>query len=392
MRLDDAVSIPVPLADRPYEVLVGPRLLVRLGEILAERMSPRRVFVVFDEGLPQEMLVDATRALAHHNFVVSSAGVRAVETEKTLDAAGRILEDLVESRHERNDPVISLGGGVTGDIAGFVAAVYRRGVPVIHCPTTLLSMVDASVGGKTGVNLRTESGLRKNMAGAIWQPSLVLADTRALDTLPDRQLRAGLAECVKHGLLSADAGDPDLLAWTTQHAAGALHRDAATLQELISRNVRIKAHVVAQDEREESDGQSNGASSRMLLNLGHTFAHAIETMPQLSPDGRPEHTPLQHGEAVALGLVGACACGEALGLTDADVLPALLEALRRAGLPTSVRDLPSTERVVEAMGHDKKVASGKLRVIVPTALGRARVIVDPDRDAVAAGVNAMRAT
>lgn len=383
-------AVAVDLPHRPHRVHIGQYLLVRLGEMLAEHMRPRRAFVVYDEALPDEIVVNATRSLAHHNFVVSSCGVRADETRKTLDTAHRVLQDVAETRHERDEPIVSLGGGIVSDLAGFVAAVYRRGVPAVHCPTTLLAMVDAAVGGKTGVNLETESGLRKNLVGAVWQPLAVFADVTTLASLPERDLRAGLAECVKHAMLGADAGQPDLFDWTVANVGRVLSREPDALTELIERNVRVKAHVVAQDEREERAESESGRLSRMVLNLGHTFAHAIETIAHLSPDGRPEHAPLHHGEAVALGLVAASVCGGALGATDPSVTADVRSALERAGLPTSVAGLPPTGHIVDLMRHDKKVSGGRMRIIVPAARGHVRVVNDPPIECVEAGIEAIR--
>lgn len=387
-------SIAVNIPGSPYEALVGPRLLENMGDRLAELFGApgKRAFLIYDAGLPDEHVVAASRSLAHAGFMVSSASVQPTETAKTLGTAARILVDMAESRHERGEPVIALGGGVTCDIAGFVASAYRRGVPVVQCPTTLLAMVDASVGGKTGVNLLTPGGLEKNMVGAFWQPTVVIADVLALLTLSDRDFRAGLGECIKHGLLageSDEAGplDPGLLAWTEANAEKILDRDPATLSELVARNIAVKARVVAADEREEANG--NGLS-RMLLNLGHTFAHAIETIQTLTPTGRPEDAPLRHGEAVALGLVAASAAGATLGVAQPSLRQQVETTLRRFGLPVAVAGLPPTAEIVERMHSDKKVAAGHVRLITPTEPSRAAVVTLSDDAAALAGVEAIR--
>ncbi|TVQ31913.1 MAG: 3-dehydroquinate synthase [Phycisphaeraceae bacterium] len=378
-------------ADRSYDVAIGADLLSTLGprlEALFAARPPRRVFVAHDDQLPFGLVETATESLRQAGFEVASETIRASEENKTLETLQRLLIALAESRHERTEPVVALGGGVTGDVAGFAAASYRRGVPVVQCPTTLLSMVDASVGGKTGVNLPTASGLKKNLVGSFWQPALVLIDIHALRSLPDRHFRAGLAECIKHGLIARSVGvETDLLDWTGANMAAIVARDESILPELIRRNVAVKAHVVNGDEREEAPSAAGG---RALLNLGHTFAHAIETIPGLSPDGDASHAPLLHGEAVALGLVAAAAASARLGELDPSHIDAVRAILTQAGLPIAISDLPDAERIIEAMSHDKKVASGRLRLVLPVSQGEARVIEDPAREAVEAGVDAIR--
>jgi 3-dehydroquinate synthase len=310
------------------------------------------------------------------------------ESAKTLETVQRMLEVLTTAQLDRGDLVIVIGGGVLGDLGGFAAATYRRGVRWMNMPTTLLAMVDASVGGKTGANLFINGSLKKNMVGAFWQPSLVLADIDKLATLGDRHYRAGLAECIKHGMLSADFGDPTLGAWTLAHVADIGHRVPRLLIELIARNVAVKARVVGTDEREEAPNADGG---RALLNLGHTFGHAIETLPNLSPDGDPGNAPLHHGEAVALGLVAASATAERLGIAPSGTLDQTRSTLIAAGLPTSVRGLPPTADLLALMMHDKKVAQGRLRVVLPSGAGRCRVIADPDPAAVEAGWATIRA-
>ena len=321
-------------------------------------------------------------------FAITTAQARATETDKSLETVERLLAEVAETNHERRDPVIALGGGIVGDVAGFVAAIYRRGVPVIQCPTTLLSMVDASVGGKTGVNLAgggaARGGLKKNFVGAFHQPALVVADVATLDSLPDRELRCGLAECVKHGLIAAAEDGGALLAWIEANLSRIAARDPASLVELVERNVRLKAGIVGRDEREDSD-----KDVRAALNLGHTFGHAIETLPGLTPDGDPAHAPLHHGEAVALGLVAAARCAEHLGLCERALGDRVVSVLRRIGLPVQVSGLPDSGAVLAAMRHDKKVQGGRLRLVLPTGAG-VRVVDDPDEAAIRTGLAAIR--
>lgn len=400
----------VSLADRSYNVQIGAGLLRSLGERVraatlgnqtgetpvaptpikpGQTSGPQtnlsRAFVVIDDNLPDAFTRPALQSLADAGFDVTAERITALETTKTLDTFQRLLDSLARSRHERLDPVLAIGGGITGDIAGFVASAYRRGVPVIQCPTTLLAMVDASVGGKTGVNGRVGDSLLKNMIGAFWQPRLVIADIAALESLDDRQFRCGLAECLKHGLLSCDL-DTDLFDWTTDCLERFHCRDEQALIELVARNVALKARIVERDERE----RAVGPASRILLNLGHTFAHAIETIPHLSPDNDPACAPLLHGEAVALGLVACGACAVHLGRIDRAALDWLTKAIARAGLPVSVANLPADDEILASMGHDKKVAGGKLRFVLPAGPGRATVVDDVPVEAIKAGLDSIR--
>jgi 3-dehydroquinate synthetase len=381
-------SIPVPLGDRAYEVRIGPGILANLGAWTAALTRGRRAFLIADPNLPSATVATATASLTSAGFTVAPASLRATEPDKSLDSAARLLAEIAEQRLDRLDPVIALGGGIVGDVGGFVAAIYRRGVPIIQCPTTLLSMVDASVGGKTGVNLRTrapgDAGLKKNLVGAFHQPVLVAADVSTLASLPDRELRCGLAECVKHGLIAAPGDGGALLDWTEAALARILTRDPAALAELVARNVRVKASIVGQDEREDPD-----KDVRALLNLGHTFGHAIETLPGLSPDGNPAHAPLHHGEAVALGLVAAARCAQNLGLCDKAVGDRLTSLLTRIGLPVRIPGLPEAGTVIAAMRYDKKVLGGRLRLVLPTSSG-VRVVDDPGEAAIRAGIAAIR--
>lgn len=375
---------------RDYEVLVGHALTDTLADrVPALCPTAKRAFIVVDAGLPQAAGAAVGSALSRRQFGVSSITIRPTEGDKSLDTLDRILVALAESRHERRDPVIALGGGIVGDVTGFAAASYRRGVPVVQCPTTLLAMVDASVGGKTGVNLRTSDGsLKKNLVGAFHQPRLVVADVSLLSSLPDRQLRAGLAECVKHALLSSEFGDPSLLGWVETNASAILAREDASLTELVARNVAIKARVVAGDEREEAESAAGG---RALLNLGHTFGHAIETLPKLSPAGGAGDAPLHHGEAVAIGTMAALDAAARLKLASAALRARVGALLSRLSLPTKVKGLPSGERVLELMGHDKKVQGGVLRLVLPCDGGTCKVVDNPDRAVVLAAIDSIRA-
>lgn len=389
-------SIRVELGERSYNAIVGHGLMDRLGQFVRSALGDAhtRVILVSDSALPPPLVQHASASLQSHGFAVAALTIDSTETNKSVHNAERICVAMASARLERRDPVIALGGGIVGDLAGFAASMYRRGVPIIQCPTTLLSMVDAAVGGKTGANLSLPSGdLLKNLVGAFHQPSLVLADVGSLLSLPQRHLRSGLAECLKHAMLASDVESPgehadDLFSATLTTAPACLARDPSHLAALIARNIAIKARVVASDERELSPDPAGG---RAALNLGHTFAHAIETINTLSPDANPANSPLHHGEAVALGLVAAAHAGVAIGSLSADEAERVRTAVRTLGLPDHIAGLPGNDVLLARMQHDKKVAGGKLRLIIPHGIGHVQSHFDPPVRVIEAGWNAIRA-
>lgn len=353
-----------------------------LGPRVAGLPGASRCFLVADSGLPPEVVDRVEAALRGAGCEPSTRVVHAGEDHKTWQVAGELLGDMAALGLERRHPVVALGGGVVGDIAGFVASAYRRGVPIVQCPTTLLGMVDASVGGKAGVNLPgpAGAGALKNMAGAFHQPVFVLADVEVLESLPERHLRSGLAECIKHAMLcdSAPRRDPGLLeatraallAWKGRRPAG------EALAALIARSVALKAGVVEEDEREEKP-----AGGRAILNLGHTFGHAVETAPG---------STLLHGEAVGLGLIAAATSAASLGLVGAECERLTRELVEHAGLPLAINGLsPATVRA--RMALDKKVVGGGLRLVLPCGPGRVTLVEKPPEEAVLAGIAAMLA-
>lgn len=364
-----------------YAVLIGRGALADLGRHVgaALRFPPGRAMLVHDSGLPGSIVEMAWGSLARAGYETHVFAFAASEAAKSLETLETLLVELAKAKLDRRDPVVALGGGVVGDVAGFGAAVYRRGVPLIQCPTTLLAMVDASVGGKTGVNLEIAPGdLRKNLAGSFHQPSLVVADTGALESLPPREYAAGLAECVKHALIGADARDPGLAEWLGAKARAVAAGDPAVLAELIARNVAVKARIVELDPTERAPANAGG---RALLNLGHTFAHAIETIPALG---------LNHGEAVGLGLLAASTAAAAIGLVGADHAGWVRQMLTAFGLPTAAGPLPDDDALRARMQDDKKVLSGVLRLVLPCGRWHARVVENPPETAVRAGWGAIR--
>jgi 3-dehydroquinate synthase len=343
-------TVRVELGTRSYPIHIGSGLLARADLVRPHLAQPRVAIVTNDVVGPLH--------LAPLRAALQDAGVRVLpitlpdgEAAKNWDSLQRILDLLLENRCERSTTVIALGGGVVGDLAGFAAAVFLRGVPFVQIPTTLLAQVDSSVGGKTGIN----HPLGKNLIGAFHQPRLVLADTGTLATLPPRELAAGLAEVIKYGLIL----DRDFFDWLEGNVERLNAGEEAALTHAIRRSCELKAQVVAADERE--------SGARALLNLGHTFGHAIEA-------GLSYGTWL-HGEAVAAGMVLAARLSCRMGmLTDGDV-ERIVRLLQRARLPVSAPDL-GVETWLRLMGLDKKVEGGKLRLILLRAIGDAYFTAD----------------
>jgi 3-dehydroquinate synthase len=269
------------------------------------------------------------------------------EATKSLERASDLYDRLVAMRADRHTAIVALGGGVVGDLAGFVAATYVRGLPLLMVPTSLLAQVDSSVGGKVGVN----HPRAKNVIGAFHQPAGVWIDTETLASLPARELRCGLAEVVKYGVIL----DPDLFQYLERNVEGVLALEAAAIRRIVARSCQLKAEIVSQDEREES-------GLRAVLNFGHTIGHALEAV--AGYDGT-----CLHGEAVAIGMVGACRLAQRLGWIDAAITERLVALVHAFALPTSFADLDA-DALLEAMSRDKKSRGGRIRFILPRALGR----------------------
>ena len=347
-------TLTVELGDRSYPIHIGPGLLGQTDLILPHLVQ-KRAMIVTNTTVAPLYLAQLTATLEAGGVAVSSVVLPDGEAYKTWETLNLIFDALLTGRAERKTTLIALGGGVIGDMTGFAAASYQRGVPFIQIPTTLLSQVDSSVGGKTGIN----HPLGKNMIGAFYQPRLVLADTATLKTLPARELSAGLAEVIKYGLI----WDIEFLAWLEANMDKLRALDPAAIAHAIYRSCEIKAQVVAQDERE--------GGIRAILNLGHTFGHAIET-------GMGYGNWL-HGEAVGAGMLMAVDTSHRMGwLTEADVARsrALIEA---AGLPVVAPDL-GVDTYMEYMGHDKKVEGGKMRFVLLKKLGEAVITGDVPTD------------
>jgi len=347
--------VEVAVQPRPYPVIIQPGGLAQLGAILAEHVKARRVFVVTDSNVGPLYGPAAEQSLREAGFEPIFFTIEAGEGSKTLATASRIYDALAEARIDRACPAVSLGGGVVGDLTGFVAATWLRGIPFAQCSTTVEANVDASVGGKTAVN--HTSG--KNMIGAFYQPRFVLIDPNVLTTLSERDYRAGLAESIKHAVIR----DADFFAWHEQHADAIRTCRLEHLPELFERNVRIKADIVAQDEREVT-------GLRALLNFGHTVGHAVETA--MARRG----TPWRHGEAVAVGMVAACEISVAAGQLDRASAERVVEVITRMGLPTEAPLAGAENELMNLMRSDKKVAAGTLRFVLADRIGQARLYAD----------------
>jgi len=341
-------TLKVELGDRSYPILIEEGLL-RQPELVRQYVTARDLLIVSNTTVAPLFLGTFVTSLATRRVV--EAILPDGESHKTLANVARIVDVLVANRFGRDCTVVALGGGVVGDMAGFAAACYQRGVAYIQVPTTLLAQVDSSVGGKTGVN--HPGG--KNLIGAFHQPSAVLADTSTLATLPKRELRAGLAEVIKYGLIR----DALFFGWLEGHLDALLQGDPAALGYVVRRSCEIKAEIVGRDERERAE--------RALLNLGHTFGHAIEAA--------THYTQWLHGEAVGAGLLMAAAMSRECGLLGADDVERLRRLLARAGLPERIPGVQPQD-ALEHMRIDKKVQGGRLRLVLLRSIGDAFVTAD----------------
>jgi 3-dehydroquinate synthase len=353
----------VSLAERSYPILVGAGLLSR-PELIQPVLPTARVALVSNTTVAPLYLDVLAKGLEKVGVDVTPIILPDGEVYKNSESLNLIYDALLASRCDRGTTIIALGGGVIGDLAGFAAATYQRGVPFVQIPTTLLSQVDSSVGGKTGIN----HPRGKNMVGAFWQPKLVLADTDTLQTLPDRELSSGMAEVIKYGLIR----DLPFLKWLEVSMEGLLSRNGELLAHAIERSCANKAEVVAADELETAR-----EGGRALLNLGHTFGHAIET-----GIGYGEWL---HGEAVAAGTVMAVELSRRLGWLSVADVERVRTLLQSAGLPVAAPNL-GADRYLELMSHDKKVVAGNLRLVLLRVLAQAVTYADAPREEIVAAI------
>jgi 3-dehydroquinate synthase len=357
-------TIPVDLAARSYQILVGRGILAAVGSELAQRRVGGKVALFSDPAIMALHGGAVVGSLRSSDFDVVEVLLPVGEQAKTLEVAQQGWDRLLEAGCDRTSTVMALGGGAVGDLAGFVAATYMRGINFVQVPTTLLAQVDASIGGKTAI----DHPRAKNLIGAFHQPRFVLVDPAALTTLPDAEFRSGLAEVIKHGIV-LDAGYfTDL-----EHCLPALlQRDLPTLERVVAGSCRLKAGVVERDERE--------AELRHVLNYGHTIGHALEAV-----TGYGRWT---HGEAVSLGIVAEARVAERLGIARADTTERQVRLLRAAGLPVSGLDLsPST--IIEALGRDKKARDGRVPFVFAPEIGAFRLVFDVPQTTVRATLEAL---
>ena len=351
----------VALGERAYDILVGSQLIAAAGREMLPLMRRRHAIVVTDENVAPHWLAPLRDSLASAGIAQHTVVLPPGEETKDLAHFGRLADDILACGVERGSMLVALGGGVVGDLTGFAAATLLRGIDFVQIPTTLLAQVDSSVGGKTGINTRAG----KNLIGAFYQPRLVLADTDALATLPRRELLAGYAETVKYGLIR----DGDFFAWCERQGNALCALEAEPLRRAVVTSCRMKAAVVAADEREEGD--------RALLNFGHTFGHALETETGFS-------SRLLHGEAVALGMALAFDFAARLGLAAPEEGERVRRHFAATGLPIRLADVGLdgvlAERLLAHMGKDKKVRDGKLTLILPRRIGDAFVMKDAPAD------------
>ena len=355
-----ATVVDVALGERTYDIVIGRNVLPSLGERIAAVRPGARAVIITDRNVARHWLQPTEATLAGAGIAASRIIVEEGEGSKTYAGLEQVSEALIAARIERNDLVIALGGGVVGDLAGFAAAILRRGVDFVQVPTTLLAQVDSSVGGKTGIN----SPQGKNLIGAFHQPLLVIADTAVLDTLPPRQFRAGYAEVAKDGVI----GDEAFFGWQEANHAG-VFKGGEAREHAIATSCRAKAAIVARDERETGE--------RALLNLGHTFGHALETATGFSDR-------LFHGEGVAIGMVLAAEFSAALGMISQAAAARVERHLAEVGLPTHLQDiagfaqegLADADALMTLMAQDKKVRRGRLTFILLEAIGRAVIARD----------------
>ncbi len=345
-------TIHVPLASRSYDIRIGTGNLDTVGSFLTSLGKTSHAVLITDENVRTPHAETVAASLAEAGVQVDMIVVDPGEASKSADVAAGLWEGLLQVGADRKTVVVAVGGGVVGDLAGFIAATFARGVRFFQAPTTLLAQVDSSVGGKVGINLPEA----KNMVGAFKQPMGVLIDTATLDTLPDREYRAGLAEVVKYGVIL----DADFFT-QLENSADAINRhEAEILVQVIAHCCRLKAEVVAQDETETT-------GLRAMLNYGHTFGHAFEAL-----SGYGE---ILHGEAVAMGMLLASDLAERLGRIDAEVTGRQRRLLEKLSVPTEPPSFPP-DRILETMMHDKKVEHGRLRFILPSRMGHVELVAD----------------
>ena len=352
----------INLKENSYDIIIEHGLLSELGALISKKFGKPKTFIVTDSNIAVHWLKQTIESLSAQGMSPKVLEVPVGESTKSFINLEKIIDQLLESKVDRDSVLIALGGGVIGDLAGFAGAVTLRGIKVIQVPTTLLSQVDSSVGGKTGVNVRQG----KNLVGSFHQPSLVAIDTKVLQTLPSRQLFAGYAEVLKYGLIK----DRSFFDWLELNGKKVLEGDKIAQQFAIFTSCRIKAEIVEADEKEKN--------LRAILNFGHTFGHALEA--EAGYDGN-----LLHGEAVSIGMVLAIELSKSLGYLSGQDAGRAVEYIRNIGLPTNINSIEGStswhpDGIIQHMQHDKKVSNGQLRFVLIKGIGEAYLTADVERN------------
>jgi 3-dehydroquinate synthase len=355
-------TVRVNLAERSYDIQIGTGNLAEAGPFLTERAKVSHAVVITDQNVEKPHAVAASQSIAEAVATADLVVIEPGEESKSISMATALWEKLLQLGTDRKSVIVAVGGGVIGDLAGFVAATYARGISFFQVPTSLLAQVDSSVGGKVAIDLPAA----KNMVGAFLQPRGVLIDTATLATLPERQYRCGLGEVVKYGVIL----DATLFEFLEYNAPALLRRDPQVLTEVVARCCRLKADVVEKDERDET-------GLRAVLNYGHTFGHAFETL--------GGYRGLLHGEALAIGMLCASRLAERLGRVDAQFTARQRDLLAALGLPTEVPPM-DRDAILRTMLHDKKVEHGRLRFVLPTRMGHVELVGGIEPDAVRAAL------
>lgn len=345
-EIQNMEMVRVELGERSYPIEIGSGILRDLGECMKRYDLSRKISVITNPTISNLYGQNILEGLKRAGFEPFITTIPDGEEYKSLLWISHLYDELLTYRIDRRSAVAALGGGVIGDMAGFVASTYMRGIPYVQVPTTLLAQVDSSVGGKTGVN----HILGKNMIGTFYQPSLVWIDIKTLETLPERELKAGIAEVIKYGVIT----DSELFGYLEENIEKVLRLEENALTHIIKRSCEIKADVVTRDEKEEG--------LRAVLNFGHTIGHAIETL--------TNYTTYKHGEAVAIGMIYEARVACSMGLCDKDVVRRISELIMRAGLPAEMPEI-AHEKILEVMQIDKKVKEGGIRIVLPEEIGKA---------------------
>ncbi len=348
-------SLNIDLGERSYNILLGSGLLGKVGKLLSQVLQPSRIVLITHPSLFKLYGEKVLSGLKDQGWTADVIEVPEGETSKTLQQAEKIFDRLLDLQCDRKSVLVALGGGVIGDLVGFVAATYQRGIPFVQVPTTLLSQVDSSVGGKTAVN----HPKGKNMIGAFYQPRLVVADLDTLQTLPPNEFRAGLAEVIKYGVIS----DASLFEYLEKNTEKILQLDNECLAHIIKTSCAIKARVVEKDERE--------SHYRMILNFGHTLGHAFEAL--------TGYSRFVHGEAVAIGMVHAAKLSQQLGKCNEDIPIRLSKLVSKCGLPVDRPDL-DPEAIIDSLYHDKKTMNNKIKFILVKEIGVVEIADDMPKE------------